>query len=242
MKRVYHKWWSPHLGRDMELLVFGHGSTKMLIFPTRLHRFYEYENMGMVEVLRPRLERGELELFCVDSVDSESLYASHLAPPQRLARHLAFEAYVLNEVIPLMRGQSPSVELMAHGCSLGAFHAINLVLRYPHLFRRAIAFSGRYDLTLSVDHFRDLFDGYRDETVLENTPTRFVTSVTCERLRHHWSRLDIQLAVGDLDPFRPNTEEFDRALTEQRIPHRVSYWNGRAHEPAAWREMAARLL
>lgn len=242
MKRDYHKWWSPHLGRDMELLVFGHGGAKVLVFPTRKRRFYEYENMGMIEVLRPRLERGELELFCIDSIDTESLYAVHLAPSKRLERHLAFESYVLHEVVPFMRGHTPAADLAAHGCSLGAFHAVNIVLRHPHLFRRAIAFSGRYDLTLRVDHFDDLFDGYRDEKVLENTPTRCLPIINSERMRLHWSRLQIQLAVGDSDPFLPNTEELDRALSEYGIPHRVWHWSGRAHDPAAWREMAARLM
>ena len=27
MNREYHKWFSPRLGRDMEMLVFGHGGT-----------------------------------------------------------------------------------------------------------------------------------------------------------------------------------------------------------------------
>ena len=46
MKREYHKWYSPALGRDMELLVFGHGGARVLAFPTRCGRFYEYEERG----------------------------------------------------------------------------------------------------------------------------------------------------------------------------------------------------
>ena len=42
MNREYHKWWSPNLSRDMELLVFGHSGAKVLVFPTRGGRFYEY--------------------------------------------------------------------------------------------------------------------------------------------------------------------------------------------------------
>ncbi len=32
MNREYHKWYSPSLGRDMELLLYGHGGTPMLVF------------------------------------------------------------------------------------------------------------------------------------------------------------------------------------------------------------------
>ena len=58
MNREYHKWWSPRLNRDMELLVFGHAGAKVLVFPTRDGRFFEYEDMRMTEVLRPKIEAG----------------------------------------------------------------------------------------------------------------------------------------------------------------------------------------
>ena len=44
MKREYHRWYSHCMERDMELLVFGHGGAKVLVFPTRDGRFYEYES------------------------------------------------------------------------------------------------------------------------------------------------------------------------------------------------------
>jgi esterase/lipase superfamily enzyme len=35
MNREYHRWYSHRLGRDMELLIFGHAGAKVLVFPTR---------------------------------------------------------------------------------------------------------------------------------------------------------------------------------------------------------------
>ena len=58
----------------MELLVFGHAGAKVLVFPTRNGRFHEYEDMRMTAVLRQKIDNGELQLFCVDSVDAESFY------------------------------------------------------------------------------------------------------------------------------------------------------------------------
>jgi esterase/lipase superfamily enzyme len=242
VKREYHKWWSPHLGRDMELLVFGHGGSRLLVFPTRKHHFHEYENMGMVEVLRHRIEQGGLQLYCVDSMDAESFYARHLPPPERLRRHDAYEKYLVREVVPFIRKDAPAAELTTHGCSLGAFHAVNLALRFPHLFRHVIAFSGRYDLTRAVEHFDDLFSGLRNDEVIEHTPVLYLGSVTCDRIRTHWRRMHIQLALGDADPFRENTETFGRALAQQGVPCKIHYWHGRAHDPASWRTMATRLL
>ncbi|WP_332368664.1 hypothetical protein [Spirosoma telluris] len=74
MQREYHKWFSPNLSRDMELLVFGHAGARVLVFPTRRGRFHEYEDLGLVNALADRIENGWLQLFCVDSVDRESVY------------------------------------------------------------------------------------------------------------------------------------------------------------------------
>lgn len=33
MERAYHRWFSPHMGHEMELLVFGQSGAKVLVFP-----------------------------------------------------------------------------------------------------------------------------------------------------------------------------------------------------------------
>jgi esterase/lipase superfamily enzyme len=34
VKREYHRWYSHNLGRDMDLLVFGHDGQPVMVFPT----------------------------------------------------------------------------------------------------------------------------------------------------------------------------------------------------------------
>ena len=60
MNREYHKWYSPTLNRDMELLVFGHAGARMIVFPTSRARFFEYEDRGMVGALGDHIESGNL--------------------------------------------------------------------------------------------------------------------------------------------------------------------------------------
>ena len=48
MHREYHRWHSPSLGRDMELLIFGWGGARVLVFPTSMGRYYEWEDRGMM--------------------------------------------------------------------------------------------------------------------------------------------------------------------------------------------------
>ena len=51
MHRDYHRWYSHQLGRDMELLTFGHAGLPTLVFPTSMGSFHEYEDQGMVAAL-----------------------------------------------------------------------------------------------------------------------------------------------------------------------------------------------
>ncbi len=69
-------------------------------FPTRQGRFFDYENRGLAGVLREQIDGGQIQLFCVDSLDCESLYSVEKRPQDRIARHNQYEAYILQEVVP----------------------------------------------------------------------------------------------------------------------------------------------
>lgn len=57
----------------MGLLVLGHAGTPILAFPSSGGRFFEWEDFGMVEALRPQLETGQNHLICVDAIDRSLL-------------------------------------------------------------------------------------------------------------------------------------------------------------------------
>jgi esterase/lipase superfamily enzyme len=242
MNREYHKWWSPRLNRDMELLVFGHAGDRVLVFPTRQGRFFDYENFGILDGVRERLERGALQLFCVDSLDSESLYATNVAPRDRIVRHQLFEQYVLHEVLPLMQSRDPQSRLIAHGCSLGAYHAANIAFRHPHLFDKVVSFSGRYDLTRDYAWYRDLFSGYYDTDIYFHMPNHFIPNLSDDGLLRRLRALDIRLAVGEADFFLESNHQLSRALWDKGVWHAFELWPGKAHAPHSWREMVARHL
>lgn len=238
MNREYHRWYSHRLGRDMELLVFGHAGAKVLVFPTRDGRFYEYENLRLVDAVRHKLEAGQLQLYCVDSVDWEALYCFWCSPPDRIRRHNAFEDYILHEVMPLMAMKNGHPCTIAHGCSLGAFHAANIAFRHPHLFQKLAAFSGRYDLTLNVEHFRDLFSGHRDDLIYFHTPSQYLPNLSCPHRLEALRRMDIVFVVGREDPFLDNNRHLSHTLWSKGIWHALHEWDGRAHQGYHWRRMA----
>jgi len=222
----------------MDLLVFGHAGAKVLVFPTRGGRFHEYEDLRLTEALAAKLEQGQLQLFCVDSVDAESFFCWWAHPSGRIRRHQQYERYLLEEVLPFIDGRNPHECLIAHGCSFGAYHAVNLAFRHPRLFRKVAAFSGRYDLTLGVEEFPALFDGFYNEDVYFHTPCHFLPNLNCPERMAHLRRMDIVLVVGEEDPFRGSNEQLSRILAEKDIPHRLHLWSERAHRGYYWRRMA----
>ena len=238
MKREYHSWYSPALQRPMELLVFGHAGPQILVFPTRKQRFFEYEEHGMIHSLRHRLKAGELQILCVDSVDDDSLYCFEKSPAQRIERHLQYERYVIEEVLPFFRKSNPGKPLTAHGCSFGAYHAMNIALRHPSLFKRVVAFSGRYDLTLHAGDFHSLFHGFYDQSLCEIMPNHFVPNlVELPRLRQI-RRLRLTMVIGEEDPFYEDNQTLSQGMVEKKITHQLHAWVGNAHRFRYWRQMA----
>ena len=238
MNREYHKWWSDALQRDMELLVFGHAGAKVLVFPTRDGRFYEYERLGMVSALQHKIDQGHIQLYCIDAIYSESFYCGWAHPSGRIKRHIAFEGYVLHEVLPFMHSKNPHECVISHGLSLGAFHAANIAFRHPQLFKKLAAFSGRYDLTLNVDCFQDLLDGFYNDDVYFNTPNHFLPNLHCEQALGKLREMDIVLVIGKEDPFLHNNQHLSAILQEKNIKHQLFLWDNRAHSGYYWRRMA----
>ncbi len=237
MNREYHRWYSARLHRNMELLVFGHAGAKVLVFPTRDGHFFEYENLGMVAQIAEKIEQGHMQLYCVDSLDRETFYCNWRQPPDRIQRHMLFEQYILNEVVPFMDEKNDHPCRISHGCSLGAFHAANIAFRHPELFDKLCAFSGRYDLNQNVENFYNLFDGYYDENIYFHSPSHYLPGLENEEKLEHIRKMDIVLVIGRQDPFLQNNLDLSETLWQKGIWHAMHQWDGRAHRGRYWRKM-----
>jgi esterase/lipase superfamily enzyme len=237
MQREYQRWTSPALGRDMEMLVFGHAGAPVLVFPTSMGRFYQYEDFGMVSALSTHLEQGWLQLFCVDSVDGESWYNRGIPPHDRAVRHNQYERYVVDEVVPFIRTRNQTDFLITTGCSFGAYHAANVAFKHPSLFRRVLAISGQYDL-----HF--LLGGYFDLDCYFNSPLAYLPNLTDERyLVPLRTRVQIILCVGGWrDICHDGTLALAGVLHSKDIPHLLDIWDEAWHDWPWWRQMTLKHL
>ncbi len=237
MKRTYLKWYSPALDKDMEVLIFGHAGDSVLFFPTRSARFYDYENWRIIEAMIDKIESGQLQVYCVDSVDNEAFYCGNCHPIERIQRHLAYERYILNEVIPFIGLNNPGSAVISAGCSMGAYHAVNIAFRYPHLFKKVVGMSGRYDLTYEMGNFRDLLGGFYNEDIYFNMPNQFMANLGDEDLLNQIRELDIIIAIGETDAFLENNKSLSEILNNKGIQNFLFVWEEEAHRPRYWRQM-----
>ncbi len=230
MNREYHRWHSPSLGRDMELLIFGHAGARVLVFPTSKGKFYEWEDRQMIATLGEDLERGHIQLYCVDSVDAESWYAWHKHPSERTWRHVQYENYILYEVLPLVSQKNPTPYLIVTGASFGAYHAMNFALRHPEITNRVIAMSGMFNIERWLGN-------YRDDNIYYNCPCLYLPKEYEEGRLNLLKRLDIILAVGRDDPNIGNNRWFSDVLWSKGIWHALRIWDGWAHDWPWWQQM-----
>jgi esterase/lipase superfamily enzyme len=230
MRRTYHRWHSPALGRDMEILVFGHAGARVLGFPASRHPFYDWEDRGLVGSLAGPLEAGQIQLFCVDQVDGESWYGWHLHPAQRARRHLQYDDYLLGEVVPFTLLQNGNPFLIVTGPSFGAYHAVNFAFRHPEHVGRVLGMSGLYDV-------KRFTDGYYDDNVYFNNPPDYLPNEHDPGRLAAIKRLDVILVVGRDDPLLGCNQRLSRILWGKGVWHALRVWDGFAHDWPVWARM-----
>lgn len=235
MHRAYHRWWSPSLHRDMELLEFGHGGARVIAFPTSRGRFHEWEDRGMIAALRHNLDRGHFHLICVDSVDHESWYARWKHPGARAWRQHEYDGYLLDEVLPFAHWRNPHPFTIVAGASFGAYHAIDFGLRHPDRVHRVLSMSGLCDISRFTD-------GFHNETVYFHNPVEYIPNENDGGRLDALRRQDIILAVGRDDGLIHQNRELSGKLWGKGIGNALREWEGFAHDWPVWYDMVNRYL
>jgi len=226
VQRDYVKNFSQALGRDMEHLHFGQAGTPILAFPTSAGRFYQWEDFGLVGALAEWLESGHLQLWCVDSVDGESWYARDSHPRRRVERHLQYERYVLDEVLPAI----PEPPVTASP-SFGALHAVLFALRFPTRFRGFIALSGAFDTARWLD-------GYSDDQTYFTNMVAFLPGLDDPAYLEPLNAMRPKvIATGEEDPNVSDSVKVARLMRQKGIDVRLDLWPGWSHDWPYWKEM-----
>ena len=240
MKAV-ERWRSPCVQREVTLVRWGTFGQPVLLFPTAGGDAEEIERFHMIDVLRPLIDAGKIKVYSCDSVAGQALLGRHGSARHQMWMQNQFHHYVKSEVVPAIRTdcKSPEIEVWAAGSSIGALHSVAMVCRFPHLFSKAIAMSGTYDIRRFYDA---RLDEFTDEFYV-SSPIHFVPGLAGRPLDVLRTRF-ILMPTGE-----GRAEDIGESwamagvLGRKGIPNRVDPW-GRDwhHDWVTWRKMLPQYL
>ena len=222
----YHKWHSPAIGREFEMLVFGHAGYPVILFPTSKGSYYQNKDQGLIATARWFLENGKVKIYCPDSLDSDSWYNKSIPPAQRAYNHTLYDRLLMEEILPGAVRETGHNRIAVAGCSFGGYHAANFSFRHPAFTSHCFSMSGIFDI-------RSFTDGYYDDNVYFNNPVDFIPGDNDPAL---W-RMSIVLGTADRDICRGQNESMSRILSAKVINHWLDIRNDRDHDWPVWREM-----
>lgn len=233
MNREIHKWWSPNLNKEMEIVVYGHYGFALLMFPTAAADFLEYERFMLIDQFSSLIDEGKLKAFSINSINNESWLNNNMHPAHKAIRHQQFNRYVLEEVVPFIHSHSKGlVPIYTTGASLGAFHSANTFFRRPDIFSGVIAMSGSYDL-------KDYTKGFFDDNVYFNSPVDYLTHWNDDFMLDKMRQGKIIITSGQGSYENPDaSRNLSNILNSKGVPHLLDLWGfDMPHDWPTWRQM-----
>lgn len=234
MERQQQHWYSPRLGLDMGLVVYGNYGPPLLCFPTSGGDEWEMEQQTMVRSLAPYIDAGRLKLFTVRAATRESFFNRDAHPFHRSWMQKQYDEYIRWEVVPFILSHCQNVEIpiSTMGASLGAYHAANTLLKHPDVVKRCFALSGLYDL-------RGFMDGLYDENFYFNNPVDYMANLSDPWYFAQLAGCDIHLATGCGPWEKPEpTRQLSAVLQHKGIAHHLDDWGSQGgHDWPYWHHM-----
>ncbi len=227
--KVTERWYSDRMESEITLVRWGQYGVPVLLFPTAGGDAEEVDRHHMIHHLGPLLDAGRIKVYSCDSVAGRAMAGKVGSTQYRMALFNQFHEAMASEVVPAIyadsRGRQPVV---AAGASIGAFNALALVCRYPHLFDAAICMSGTY----SIEKF--IGGPFTDDMYLAS-PLAFLPGLEGEQLDQLRHRMVI-LASGSGE-WEDVGESWAvaKVLGEKGIPNRVDDWGPQyKHDWPTW--------
>ncbi len=239
--KITARWRSERLERDVALVRWGTIGQPVLLFPTAGGDAEEIERFHLITVLAPLLDAGRIKIYSCDSVAGRGLLTREGSARHQMWLQNQFHQYIRHEVVPAIRVdcKSPEIDVWAAGASIGAFHAVAAVCRFPDVFTRALAMSGTYDLRRFYDARPDEFsDEFWVSSPLHFVPTLAGRHLDVLRTRH----VHIASGEGRAEDIGESWN-LAKVLGRARIPNRVDSWGPDWHHDwVTWRKMLPQYL
>ncbi len=238
-KKVWN-WQTARLPEPARVVRWGHFGVPVLLFPTAGGDFEEVERFKLIQVLGDLITAGRIKVYSVDSVAGKTWLKGTDSPEYCSKVQNLFDAYVHEEIVPLIRRDcgSPDLEVIAAGASIGAFNAVASICRHPDVFKLAIAMSGTFDLSKYLD-------GKFNADFYYSSPLHYLPSLADShpqmiRLRQRF----VLLPTGEGDYEDPGESwRVAKLLGARGVPNRVDSWGKDYHHNwITWRAMLPKYL
>lgn len=241
MKITYRKEFSYHLHRDMEFKIYGHAGMPVLAFPSQDGRFFDFEDQGMIGSIASYIESGRIQVFCCDSNDVNSWSSTNWDHRKAIENQEAYFHYITEELCPRIyqinqeaNGGLPQQNILTTGCSLGATHALNVLLRRPDIFSGCIALSGAYNS-------RYFFPDYWDDLTYANSPVDYLDGMPYSHPYVDLYRTkNIILCCGQgawEHPMQEDAARMKELFAYKNIPAWVDFWGKDVcHDWSWWKQ------
>ncbi len=226
MHQEYIKYYSHHLGRDIEMLVFGHWGYPVLLFPTTLGSYYQAKDMGLIHAVDQLVNSGKYKIYCVDSIDADSWYGSHLHPSDKVKNYIKYDQFLSSELVPYIQKQCNVEKIGVAGCSFGGYHAANFAFRHPYMVSYLISMSGTFDL-------KSFMNGYYDDNLYFNNPIDFLQNEQGWRYGH----MNIILGTSEWDICLEKNIEMSSTLNRLGVEHWLDIRGHEKHDWPLWHSM-----
>lgn len=239
MSRLSQRWFSPRVGREVQVVRWGETGTPVIFFPTAAGDAEEVERMLMIDALAPLLEAGRLKLYSLDSVPGQMWLTGTSEPPHATRIQTGFDGFVTEELVPAIHTDCGGrMDIVTAGASIGAYNALAALCRHPDLFSTAVCMSGTYDLSRFIT-------GEMDEDWYRASPLHFVPDLAedGEGLGHLRRRFVLMAhGTGRWESAEESWRVAD-CLGSRRVPNRVDEWGSEwDHDWPTWRRMLPQYL
>jgi len=239
MQKDWFTWQTQRLPSPARVVRWGHYGRPVLLFPTAGGDLEEIERHGLIGALSGLIDAGRIKVYSIDSVAGSHWVSRRHSPEYASRVQNLFDAYVREEVTPLIRHDcgSPDISIVTAGASIGAFNAVATLCRHPDAFVQAIGMSGTYDLS----HY---LDGRWNDDFYFSSPLHYLPALPdgdqLGSLRHRF----VLLATGS-GRWEDANQSWRLAdvLGSKGIPNRVDDWGSHYdHDWQTWREMLPKYL
>ena len=239
MQKDWFAWQTHRLPGPARVVRWGHYGRPVLLFPTAGGDCEETERQGLIGALAGLVDAGRIKVYSIDSVAGQHWVSRQHSPEYCSRVQNLFDAYVYEEVVPLIRRDcaSTGIEIIAAGASIGAFNAVATVCRHADAFCLALGMSGTYDLSRYLQ-------GRWNEDFYCSSPLHYLPGLAdgwqLDALRRRFAIL----ATGS-GRWEDTGESWRMAdvLGSKGVPNRVDDWGPAFdHDWPTWQQMLPKYL